>query len=294
MAASIIDVVASGHIDRSRHRWTSPSGSRSKTPRYWVAQATLAVAAWLDDNPQQHRQALDYALRLDYEKTSLFMALLLRDQDRDDVLQEWLAAYLSRLTPVRLPRHFQVVIDAATGNAFGGGAAPRLVRQVGEWYREESGRQDIFDATVSEWKRTAAQPGRARRRASGLPAAGRQRDRRGRRCPRGMRPAGPSSRPPGTSASVSTPARQVSDDVRRELAGLLAELARTEDPEEEGLVSEIAQEPRHHAGQGRPRRRQEDDRRRRGEPQDHAEHRGDGEPVRLPDARRAASRPTRA
>ena len=75
----------------------------------------LAVAAWLDDNPQQHREALDYALALDYEKTSLFMALLLRDQDRDEALQEWLAAYLSRLTPVNLPRHFQVVIDAATG-----------------------------------------------------------------------------------------------------------------------------------------------------------------------------------
>ena len=44
---------------------------------------------------RQHREALDYALNLDYEKTTLFMALLLRDTDRDEALQEWLTAYLS-------------------------------------------------------------------------------------------------------------------------------------------------------------------------------------------------------
>jgi hypothetical protein len=51
---------------------------------------------------------------------------------------------------VDLPRHFQVVIDAATGNALGGGAAPRLVKQLSEWYGEERARQDISDAAVGE------------------------------------------------------------------------------------------------------------------------------------------------
>lgn len=236
MAESIIDVVASGHVDRSlivdiTQRLVA------KTPRYWVAQATLAVAAWLDDNPEQQRQALDHALRLDYEKTSLFMALLLRDQGRDAVLQEWLAAYLSQLTPVRLPSHFRVVIDAATGNAFGGGAAPRLVRQVGEWYREESGRQDIADTTISEWKgrllhlgaRDGQHPdfpllaanGQAWKALSARHAASRAIEQAARYFRERF----------DTGASVS-------DDVRRELAGLLAELARTEDAVEEGLVSE--------------------------------------------------------
>ena len=175
MAASIIDVVASGHINRSVILDVTERLA-IQTPRYWVAQATLAVAAWLDDNPQQHREALDYALALDYEKTSLFMALLLRDQDRDEVLQEWLAAYLSRLTPVNLPRHFQVVIDAATGNAFGGGAAPRLVKQVGEWYGEEGARAGHLRRRGQRVEAAAAQPGRAVRGAPGLLAARRQRE----------------------------------------------------------------------------------------------------------------------
>jgi hypothetical protein len=236
LAASIIDVVSSGHIDRAVVLDVTERLA-IQTPRYWVAQATLAVAAWLGDDQQQHREALDYALRLDYEKTSLFMALLLRDTDRDEALQEWLSAYLTRLTPVRLPHHFQVVIDAATGKAFGAGTAPALGQQMGEWYLDEGGRQDVFDATVSDWKR----------RLLNLGASGEQ-------------PRFPlltadeqawkalSSRHEASRA-IEEAARyfperfaigaQVSGDIRQELAGLLADLARTEDPDEEALRGQI-------------------------------------------------------
>jgi len=237
MAASIIDVVASRQINRSVILDVTERLA-ILSPRYWVAQATLAVAAWLDDKPQQHREALDYALALDFEKTSLFMALLLRDQDRDEVLQEWLAAYLSRLTPVSLPHHFQVVIDGATGNALGGGAAPRLVKQVGEWYAEEGARQDIFDAAVSEWKRRLLSLGarygedpdfsvlaaneEAWRVLSPRHAASRAIEQAARYFPERF----------ATGAYVS-------DDVRGDLAVLLSKLARTEDAEEEELLGVI-------------------------------------------------------
>jgi hypothetical protein len=237
MAASIIDVVASGHIDRSVILDVTERLA-IQTPRYWVAQATLAVAAWLDDQPDRHREALEYALRLDYEKTTLFMALLLRDQDRDDVLQEWLAAYLAVLTPVSLPRHFQVVIDAATGKAFGGDAAPRLVQQVGEWYRDEGARQDISEATVSEWKRRLLNLGAADGERPGFPVLSANE--------KAWRVL---SRRHEASRAIEQAARyfrerfatgaQVPDDVRRELAGLLADLARTEDPDEEELRDTI-------------------------------------------------------
>lgn len=233
MAASLIDVVATGHINRSVILDVTERLA-IQTPRYWVAQATLAVAAWLDDNPRQHREALDYALTLDYEKTSLFMALLLRDQGRDEILQEWLAAYLSRLTPVNLPRHFQVVIDAATGKALGGGAAPRLVKQMGEWYAEEGAREDIFDAAVGDWKRRLLSLGaRYGEHPDFSVLAGNE---------RAWKVLSPRHE---TSRAIEQAARYfrerfetgayVSDDVRGDLAVLLSKLARTEDPEEEEL-----------------------------------------------------------
>jgi hypothetical protein len=235
MAASIIDVVASGHINRAVILDVTERLA-IQTPRYWVAQATLAVAAWLDDKPQQHREALDYALALDFEKTTLFMALLLRDQDRDEVLQEWLATYLSRLTPVNLPPHFQVVIDAATGHAFGGGAAPRLVKQVGEWYAEEGARQDIFDAAVSEWKRRLLSlSARYGEQADFSLLAANEKARKT------LFPRYEASRAIEQAARYFRARFEtgayVSDDVRSDLGALLTKLARTEDPEEEEISS---------------------------------------------------------
>jgi len=237
MAASIIDVVVSGHIDRAVVLDVTERLA-IQTPRYWVAQATLAVAAWLADNRPQHQQALDYALKLDYEKTSLFMALLLRDQERDTFLQEWLAAYLSQLTPVLLPRHFQVVIDAATGKAFGDGAAPWLGHQMGEWYLDEGGRQDVFDSTVGEWKRRLLNLGASAGEQQCFPVLaaneGAWKALSGRH---------------EASRAIEEAARyfperfaagaQVSGDIRLELARLLADLARTADPDEEELRRRI-------------------------------------------------------
>ncbi len=233
MAAAIIDVVASGHISRQVIVDVTERLA-IRTPRYWVAHAALAAAAWLDDNPRQHDDALKYALALDFEKTSLFMALLLRDQDRDEELQEWLAAYLSRLTPARLPRHFQVVIDAATGNALGGGAAPRLVSQVGEWYAEDAGREDTSDAAVSEWKwrllRLGARYGEDP--DFSLLAASET-------AWKALSPRYEASRAIEQASRYFRERFEtgaaVSDDVRGDLAGLLSDLARTADPAEEQL-----------------------------------------------------------
>ncbi|HEY3905561.1 MAG TPA: hypothetical protein VGM14_16760 [Streptosporangiaceae bacterium] len=233
MAASIIDVVASGHINRAVVLDVSERLA-IQTPRYWVAQATLAVAAWLNDNRQQHHEALNYALALDFEKTCLFVALLLRDQDRNDILQEWLAAYLSRLAPVNLPRHFQVVIDAVTGNALGSGAAPRLVKQVGEWYSEEEARQDVFDAAASEWKRRLLSLGaRCGKHPDFTLFATNDKTMKvlspRYEANRGIEQAAQYFRGRFESGA------QVSADIRADLADLLKKLARTEDLEEEEL-----------------------------------------------------------
>jgi hypothetical protein len=235
MAGAIIDVVASGHINQSVIVDVTQRLA-ARTPRYWVAHAALAAAGWLDDNPRQHREALEYALALDFEKTSLFMALLLRDQDRHEELQEWLAAYLSRLTPVRLPRHFQVVIDAATGNALGGGAAPRLVSQVGEWYAEEADREGTLDAAVSEWKRRLLSLG-ARYGENpdfSLLAASET-------AWKALAPRYEASRAVEQASRYFQgrfeAGAAVSDDIRGDLATLLSDLARTTDPEEERLQS---------------------------------------------------------
>jgi hypothetical protein len=235
MAASIIDVVASGHINRSTILDVT-TRLAIHTPRFWVAHATLAIAAWLDDNTEQHRRALDYALALDFEKTSLFMALLLRDSGRDDALQEWLAAYMAGLAPRNLPRHFQVIIDAVTSNALGAGAAPRLVKRVGEWYAEEAARQDTADAAVAEWKRRLLRLGAQLGKRPDYPVLAFNKEAWQVLSPRLQASQAIEQAAQYFQARFAKGA-DVSDDVRANLAALLDELAHTAGPDEEELNS---------------------------------------------------------
>jgi hypothetical protein len=51
------------------------------------------------------------------------------------------------------PRDFQVVIDAVTSNALGPDSAPRLTRQLNEWYQDAGRSRDAEAKAVGEWKR---------------------------------------------------------------------------------------------------------------------------------------------
>jgi hypothetical protein len=238
LAASIIDVVASGHLNRAVLLDVTERLA-IRTPRYWVAHATVAIAAWLDDQPRQHAEALSFALALDPGKTALFMALMLRDHQRDQFLQEWLDHYLAGLVPENLPRHFQVVIDGVTGGALGDGAAPRLVQRMAAWYNEAEARQDIADAAVGEWKQrllslAARDP---RRRSFPLLEA----------CPEGNALAARHK----ANCAVAVAARHfpgrfeagadVPADVRENLAGLLHDLAMSPGSGEEKELRAISQ-----------------------------------------------------
>jgi hypothetical protein len=250
LAAGIIDAVGSAHISRAVIVDVTERLA-ARTPRYWVAQATLAVAAWLDDNQRQHHEALDFALALDEGKASLFMALVLRDAGRDDVLQEWLDDYLSGLDPMNLPPHFQVVIDAVTGGALGGGSAPRLVRRMADWYSDAEGRQDIAADAVGEWKRRLLSLAEAAGHARDAGHAG-----HAARC--GQRDLSVLAASPAWQAlnarntansAIEGAARHfrarfaagadVSADVREHLAALLHDLAQTPDPAEEEYLRPI-------------------------------------------------------
>jgi hypothetical protein len=237
LAAAIIDAVGSDHIRREVIVDVTERLA-IRTPRYWVAQATLAVAAWLGDSQRQAAEALEFALALDAGKTALFMALVLRDTDRDDILQEWLDDYLSGLDPMNLPASFQVVIDAVTGGALGSGLAPRVVARIGGWYAEAQRRADIAADAEGEWKR----------RLLSLAAPGQRSDLK-------VLAASPqwqalTARNVANSA-IEGAARHfrqrfeagadVSTDIRGHLGGLLRQLAASPDPAEEEYLRKIAE-----------------------------------------------------
>jgi hypothetical protein len=152
LAANMIRIVHAGFIDRevvldvAQRRMID-------TPDYWLAPAVIAVAAWLSGDQGRCSGALHLALSHDPGKTTLFMALLLRDHPRVDAMQQWIAAYLDGLAPTNLPRDFEVVVAGVAGGALGNGSAPELAERMTEWYDDATRSRDAEAGAIEQWNR---------------------------------------------------------------------------------------------------------------------------------------------
>ncbi|MGW5740671.1 hypothetical protein [Amycolatopsis sp. NPDC003861] len=123
------------------------------TPRYWLAPALVAVAAWIRDDPDLAQKALVETTRRDNDKAALFFALVLRRHQRNEATARWLRQYTARQDPTGLSREFTVILDAVSTGAFGHESKHLVMRQLGEWYERLADDRDIVDRQVDRWAR---------------------------------------------------------------------------------------------------------------------------------------------
>lgn len=102
-------------------------------PRYWLAPALVALAAWIHDDPQLANRAVAEALRRHASKTCLFFALVCRRAGRYQASTAWLEHYFSLQSPTALEREAVVLVDAVTNGAFGVDARTRSQTVFQEW-----------------------------------------------------------------------------------------------------------------------------------------------------------------
>ncbi len=152
LASGIIYVVQSGFISRAVILDVTERLA-IRTPRYWLAPAILAVAAWLDDDKDRYFESIKSALALDHSKTALFMTLLLRNQTRNEDMREWIGSYLAGLEPTNLPTDFAVVIEAVAGRTLGADSSPQLVRRMRGWYENAARSRDAEAEEIGQWER---------------------------------------------------------------------------------------------------------------------------------------------
>jgi hypothetical protein len=152
LASGIIYVVKSGFISKAVILDVTERFA-IRTPRYWLAPAILAVAAWLDGDKDRYFESIKSALLLDHSKTALFMTLLLRNQARNDDMRDWIGSYLAGLEPTNLPTDFAVVIEAVAGRTLGADSAPQLVRRMRGWYENAARSRDAEAEEIGQWER---------------------------------------------------------------------------------------------------------------------------------------------
>lgn len=122
-----------------------------QTPRYWLAPALVALAAWSRDNQDLANRSIEAAFDRDPRKTSLFFALVLRRQGRMEGATRWLRHYLQALDPRELTREFVVILEAAAQEAFGPYGRELISEQLTKWNHLLREDRAVVDAQVKAW-----------------------------------------------------------------------------------------------------------------------------------------------
>ena len=65
------------------------------TPGYWLAPCLVALAAWINDQPELAEKAVKEGIKRNDEKTSLFFALICRRANRKNACLKWTQRYLA-------------------------------------------------------------------------------------------------------------------------------------------------------------------------------------------------------
>jgi hypothetical protein len=127
-----------------------------RTPRYWLAPALVALAAWTRNDRELASRALDEALARDADKTALFYALVLRRLGRLEAVGRWLAFFFSRQDPTALKREFVLILDAVATGGFGLPAKAHVGAQIAQWLHDLETRAGFTDAQRDRWQATFA------------------------------------------------------------------------------------------------------------------------------------------
>lgn len=122
-----------------------------ESPRYWLAPALVALAAWSRDDQEIAEKSVGAAFSRSPEKTSLFFSLVLRRQNREDASVRWLRHYFAALDPTRLTREFAVILEAAAQNGFGAAGSALCSETLNRWNSELRSRTDVVDAQITKW-----------------------------------------------------------------------------------------------------------------------------------------------
>lgn len=122
-----------------------------QTPRYWLAPALVALAAWSRDDESLASKSVDEAFTRDARKTGLFFALVLRRQGRLEAASRWLRQYFISLDPRALTRDFAVVLEAAAQEGFGPTGREVVLEHLGDWSETLRNDDAVVAAQVEKW-----------------------------------------------------------------------------------------------------------------------------------------------
>lgn len=121
------------------------------TPGYWLTPCLVALAAWINNQPELAEKALREGIRRNDEKTSLFFALICRRADRKDACLRWTQRYLENQDEEFLDRKTVIVLDAFASGLLGADTEGVISRQMNEWLSHLEEKSGFIEQQRSQW-----------------------------------------------------------------------------------------------------------------------------------------------
>ena len=121
------------------------------TPGYWLAPCLVALAAWINDQPELAERALKEGIKRNDEKTSLFFALSCRRADRKSAALKWTQRYLANQDEENLDRKTVIILDAFASGLLGSDSEGVVSKQMGEWLEHLADKPGFVEQQTKQW-----------------------------------------------------------------------------------------------------------------------------------------------
>lgn len=121
------------------------------TPGYWLAPCLVALAAWIDNQPDLAEKALREGIKRNDEKTSLFFALICRRADRKQAALKWTQRYLENQDAEALDRKTVIILDAFASGLLGSDSEGVVSKQIGAWMDSLAAKPGFIEKQTKQW-----------------------------------------------------------------------------------------------------------------------------------------------
>lgn len=121
------------------------------TPNYWLAPCLVALAAWINDQPELAEKALKEGIKRNDEKTSLFFALVCRRADRKQACLKWAQRFLANQDEENLDRKTIIILDAFASGLLGADSEGVISKQMGEWLEKLADKPGFVEQQTTQW-----------------------------------------------------------------------------------------------------------------------------------------------
>lgn len=121
------------------------------TPNYWLAPCLVALAAWINDQPELAEKAVREGIRRDDEKTSLFFALICRRADRKAACLKWTQRYLENQDEENLDRKTIIILDAFASGLLGADSEGVVSKQMTGWLDRLADKPGFVEQQTKQW-----------------------------------------------------------------------------------------------------------------------------------------------